>query len=112
MATAAQLALIAAFRKEAEDMITALVKRAFKVQYGELVCVAGENSVSFTETDWQYNDTDYEIFIYEALDANGVDIKFSITAYKTVGGITLICPRPCTARWQTTLRVPDWEFIT
>lgn len=107
-----QAELITSFRKEVEDLFNILVKEVFKVQYGSASVTEPSTSVSFTDADITYADTDYEIYIYSALDTNNVDIKNSLTFTKTVGGFTIYAPRNCTVRWQTSLRTPYISYFT
>jgi len=118
MATRAEL--ITALRKEMEDLFTVRVSHIFMIQYGTISVTTPSTAVTFTQSDtdtgeetkFSYEDTDYEIYIYSAMDANNIDIKAALTFTKTLSGFTIHAPRNCTVRWQVSLRTPRMYFFT
>jgi hypothetical protein len=111
MATALQLALITAFRKEAEDMINVLFKTIYEIQYGTLSATVGDNTVSLATAYSSINS--YEIVFYEAMDVDVIDIRDSLVIeHKAVGGFTIVCERACSIRWATFLRTPNISYFT
>lgn len=121
--TAAQIALVEAFRKESDDKVVAIISDMFLIKYGEKICVAGDNSIAFaTDTsndpddataDDPYEGEDYAIAIIEAFDGNGIDVRSEIEiTTKTINGFTVNCLTACTIKWQTARKTPKIDFWT
>ena len=104
--------LIEAFRKETEDLVFAHIQDIFLMKQGELSAVAGDNTVTFTGDPYDSVD-DYVAGIYEALDADGIDVRGELTVKDaTVNGFVINAVRPCIVRWTSARKIPKINFNT
>jgi len=104
--------LITAFRKEAEDLVQAMLIQIFLVKYGELNASPGDNIISFTGDAYD-SATDYTIRIVEALDGDGIDVKGELNIKdKTANGFKINAVRTCVIKWQTGRNSPKINFHT
>lgn len=110
--TAEQLALITAFRKEAEDLGQANVEKIYQRKQGELAIVVGDNQIALPGDPYASADG-YEIVFFEAIDEDLIDIKEAISIEtQTTGGFVINTPRAGNLRWITFLKVPNFSYWT
>lgn len=105
---------ITAFRKENEDLVQANIRKIYRYKYGEETLSVGENTVSFpVEDDTAYPEPEsYNLILY-ATDADGVDITASIIVTEnTTSGFKVDSPRIGTLIWESSLKIPDFNFHT
>lgn len=103
---------ITAFRKETEDLVFAHILNIFLMKNGELLAVAGDNTVTFTGDPYDSVD-DFVVRIYEALDADGIDVRGELTVKDaTVNGFVINAVRPCLVRWTSARKIPKINFNT
>jgi len=104
--------LIAAFRKEVEDLVCAMLINIFLIKYGEKEASAGENTISFSGDAYDDAD-DYAIRIIEALDGDDIDVKGELDiTEKTANGFKISAVRSCDIKWQTARVSPKISFWT
>ena len=104
--------LITAFRKETEDLVFAHILNIFLMKNGEETLSAGDNTVTFKGDPYDSVD-DYVVGIYEALDADGIDVRGELTVKDaTVNGFVINAVRPCVARWTSARKIPKINFNT
>lgn len=107
--------LIEAFRKEAEDLTQAIVRNIFKAKYGEEDLVIGDTTITLPiDSDTEYSTADeYEIRFLSAVDTDGIDIKEAIyIKSKTASAFVVNSPLVGYVRWETFLKVPNFNFWT
>ena len=103
--------LITEFRKENEDLVTAMVRDIFNVLYGQANLEEGVISI-YLSTAYISTD-DYEVVVFSAVDTDGTDIKEALTITKSsVSGFTVLSPRAGILRWETIRRLPKLNFWT
>jgi hypothetical protein len=109
---ATQEELITAFRKETEDLVYANIEMLFLIKHGEKVLSPGENTVTFTGDPYDDND-DYVIGFYEALDADGIDVKGELNiTEQTINGFKVEAVRPTNIKWITYRKSPKINYWT
>jgi hypothetical protein len=113
MATKAEL--IEVFRKATEDLMQAKDRITYKAKYGENVLAVGDNTITLPiADDTAYATADeYDISFIEALDADDIDIRPALViSNKTATSFKVYSPNITTLRWQTYLKVPNFNFFT
>ena len=107
--------LIEAFRQANEDLTQANVRNIYKAKYGTASLIVGSNVITLPlDSDTAYATADeYEIRFLEAIDGDDIDIReaLSISA-KTSSSFTVTSPRAGSLRWETFLKVPNFNFHT
>lgn len=113
--------LVTIFRKELEDLVQANVRNIFKSQYGTKTLVIGNNVITLeadtdpaSEVTTSYLTADeYEIRFHEAIDTDGIDIKQALSiTNKTAAGFTVVSPLAGTLKWETFLKIPNFNYWT
>jgi hypothetical protein len=113
MTTKAELVEI--FRQANEDLTQANVRNIFKAKYGEQVLSVGLNTITLPLSDnTAYSTADeYDIQFLEARDEDDIDIRPALViSEKTALSFKVTSPAVTTLRWQTFLRVPNFNFWT
>lgn len=100
-------------RKALEDMVFANIKEIFLMKYGEYdALTAGEHTISFSGDPYD-SDDDYAVGLYEAVDADGIDVKGEISfTGKTASGFKIDVFRPCSIKWIAARKIPKLNFWT
>jgi len=109
-----QKALVYAFMKEDDDKTWAIVKDMFNIKFIELDAVTGDNNVAFSGDVYDADD-EYVINIFEALDADDIEVKGELTisdATKTVNGFVLNAVNACSVKIITYRKTPKINFWT
>lgn len=107
--------LIELFRKANEDLTQANVRNIFKAKYGEITIEPGDNTVTLPlDSDTAYLTAgEYEIRFHEATDTDGIDIKQAlIIKNKTATSFVIESTLDGLVRWETFLKVPNFNFWT
>lgn len=107
--------LITAFRKEAEDLTQAIVRNIFKAKYGEDNLIIGDTTIILPiDSDTAYATAEeYDVRFHSAVDTDGIDIKEAIyIKSKTASAFVINSPLVGTVRWETFLKVPNFNFWT
>ena len=95
-----------------EDLMFAWHIEIYLMKHGELSAVAGDNTVTFTGDAYDSVD-DYVVGIYEAFDADGIDVRGELTVKDaTVNGFVINAVRPCVIRWTSARKAPKINFWT
>lgn len=113
MATKAEL--IEIFRKEAEDLTQAIVRNIFKAKYGENNLIIGDTTITLpVDSDTAYATADeYDVRFNSAIDTDGIDIKEAILIKnKTATSFVIESPLVGTVKWESFLKVPNFNFFT
>ncbi len=113
MATKAEL--ITAFRKENEDLTQANVRNIYKAKYGTANLAIGTTTITLPiDDDTAYATADeYEIRFHEAIDTDDIDIKEAIyISTKTATAFIVTSPLVGTLKWETFLKIPNFNFWT
>ena len=109
-------AAIEIFRKATEDLIQANVRSIYKSKYGETNIIDGTTVISLPSAvpeEVYTNASDYEIRLHEALDNEGINIlEAIIITNKTTTTFTVSSPAAALLKWETFLKVPNFNYHT
>ncbi len=95
-------------RKATEDLIQVNVREIFQVQYGEETLIDGDLTVTL---ETAYDDAGlYEVYVVQAVDNDGVDIKEAISITKGTGSFVVASSCAGTLRWTSCLKMPYFNF--
>ena len=116
MTEAQLIALIEVFRKEAEDLTQANVRSIYKSKYGEANIIEGDTVIALVSTvpeEVYDNATDYEIRFHSAISDDDINIKEAVSITdKTAVSFTVNSPMAGVLKWETFLKIPNFNYWT